>query len=79
MSQPHDLPVLYRGPDGALAGSHFDPSPAEALPQQTFAASYNFQANRETLALQHVRSIHPTPPIDAADRRSSARFHIVFA
>src|SRR5271154_5077387 len=37
MSAPHDLPVLYRGSDGALAGLHFDPSPAEALPQQTFA------------------------------------------
>ena len=32
MSEPHDLPVLYRGADGALAGLHFDPSPAEALP-----------------------------------------------
>lgn len=27
MSEPHDLPVLYRGADGALAGLHFDPSP----------------------------------------------------
>src|ERR1700733_15909799 len=34
MLEPHDLPVLYRGPDGALAGLHFDPSPVEALPQQ---------------------------------------------
>ncbi len=31
MSEPHDLPVLYKGADGALAGLHFDPSPAEAL------------------------------------------------
>jgi len=30
MSKPHDLPVLYRGSDGALAGLHFDPSPVEA-------------------------------------------------
>src|SRR6202044_330814 len=59
MSEPHDLPVLYRGPDGALAALHFDPSPAEALPQrpisapfpaealpqQTCAASYELQAN----------------------------------
>src|SRR5580693_8661411 len=30
MSESHDLPVLYRGPDGALAGLHFDPSPLEA-------------------------------------------------
>jgi glyoxylase-like metal-dependent hydrolase (beta-lactamase superfamily II) len=29
MAEPHDLPVLYRGADGALAGLHFDPSPAE--------------------------------------------------
>jgi cyclase len=58
MSEPHDLPVLYRGPDGVLAGLHFDPSPAEALPQQTFADSYKLQANGETLALQHVAPAH---------------------
>jgi cyclase len=58
MSEPHDLPVLYRAPDGALAGLHFDPSPAEALPQQTFAASYMLQANGETLALQHLAPAH---------------------
>src|SRR4029077_5027321 len=50
MSEPHDLPVLYRGADGALASLHFDPSPAEALPQQTFATSYQLQANGESLA-----------------------------
>jgi len=58
MSEPHDLPVLYRGEDGALAGLHFDPSPAEALPQQTFAATYQLRANGETLALQHVAPAH---------------------
>jgi len=58
MSEPHDLPVLYRGPDGALSGLHFDPSPLEALPQQTFAASYKLQANGETLTLQHVAPAH---------------------
>src|SRR6266849_1419777 len=58
MSEPHDLPVLYRGPDGALAGLHFDPSPAEVLPQQTFHASYKLQANGETLALQHFAPAH---------------------
>src|SRR6202158_3105268 len=58
MSEPHDLPVLYRGADGVLAGLHFDPSPAEALPQQTFATSYKLQANGETLALQHVAPAH---------------------
>jgi hypothetical protein len=51
MSEPHDLPVLYRGPDGARAGLHFDPSDTEALPQQTFATSYELQANGEALSL----------------------------
>jgi RNA polymerase sigma factor (sigma-70 family) len=37
MSEPHDLPVLYRGPNGALVDVHVDPSPVEALPQQTSA------------------------------------------
>jgi cyclase len=58
MSEPHDLPVLYRAADGTLAGLHFDPSPAEALPQQTFASSHKLQANGETLALQHVAPAH---------------------
>jgi cyclase len=57
MSEPHDQPVLYRGPD-ALADLHFDPSPAESLPQQTFAASYMLQANGETLALQYFAPAH---------------------
>ena len=58
MTEPHDLPVLYRGADGALASLHFDPSPAEALPQQTFPDNYKLQANGETLALQHVAAAH---------------------
>jgi cyclase len=58
MAEPHDLPVLYRAPDGALAGLHFDPSPVEALPQQTFRARYQLQANGETLALEHVAPAH---------------------
>jgi cyclase len=58
MSEPHDLEILYRGANGALAGLHFDPSPAEALPQQTFAANYKLQANDETLALQHFAPAH---------------------
>ncbi|QNI31703.1 MBL fold metallo-hydrolase [Alloacidobacterium dinghuense] len=58
MSESHDLPVLYRAANGALAGLHFDPSPAGALPQQTFATSYKLQANGETLALQHVPPAH---------------------
>src|SRR5260221_5815518 len=58
MSEPHDQPVLYRRADGTLADLHFDPSPAEALPQQTFATSYQLQANGETLALQHFAPAH---------------------
>ena len=49
MSEPHDLPVF---------GLHFDPSPADALPQQTFAASHKLQANGESLTLQHVAPAH---------------------
>jgi len=49
MSEPHDLPVF---------GLHFDPSPAEALPQQTFATSQKLEANGETLALQHLAPAH---------------------
>src|SRR5713101_6409000 len=49
MSEPHDLPVL---------GLHFDPSPAEALPQQTFAASHKLEVNGDTLALQHFAPAH---------------------
>jgi cyclase len=58
MSEPHDLPVLYREADGALASLHFDPSPVEALPQQTFATSYQLRANGEILELQHVAPAH---------------------
>lgn len=58
MSEPHDLPVLYRAANGALAGLHFDPSPVEALPQQTFSDRYELQANGETLVLQHVPPAH---------------------
>jgi cyclase len=58
MSEPHDLPVLYRGPDGVLASLHFDPSPVGALPQETFADGHTLQANGETLALQHVAAAH---------------------
>src|ERR1700720_2275835 len=49
MSEPHDVPIF---------GFHFDPSPAEALPQQTFATSHKLEANGETLALQHLAPAH---------------------
>jgi cyclase len=58
MTEPHVLPVLYRGPNGALVDVYVDPSPVEALPQQTFRASYKLQANGETLALQHFAPSH---------------------
>jgi cyclase len=58
MSEPHVLPALYRGADGTLYDVPFDPSPAEALPQQTFAAGYKLQANGETLDLQHLATAH---------------------
>jgi glyoxylase-like metal-dependent hydrolase (beta-lactamase superfamily II) len=49
MAEAHDLPVL---------GVHFDPSPAEALPQKTFTSSFKLQANGETLSLQHFAPAH---------------------
>jgi glyoxylase-like metal-dependent hydrolase (beta-lactamase superfamily II) len=49
MTEAHDLPVM---------GLHFEPSPAEALPQQTFAASHKLKANGESLALQHFSPAH---------------------
>lgn len=49
MSETHDLPVL---------GLHFPPSPAEALPQQTFATTRKLQANGETLQLEHFAPAH---------------------
>src|SRR5246127_4639044 len=58
MTEPHDLPVLYRGPNGALVNVHVSPSPVEALPQETFRGSYKLQANGETLALQHFAPAH---------------------
>ena len=49
MSEAHDLPVL---------GLHFPPSPADALPQQTFASSHKLQGNGESLLLQHFAPAH---------------------
>jgi len=49
MAETHDLPVL---------GLHFPPSPADAWPAQTFAATHKLQANGETLALEHVAPAH---------------------
>ena len=49
MSVAHDLPIF---------GFHFEPSPAEALPQETFASSHRLKANGESLALQHFAPAH---------------------
>ncbi|HXL23562.1 MAG TPA: MBL fold metallo-hydrolase [Candidatus Dormibacteraeota bacterium] len=49
MSAAQDIPVL---------DLHFPPSPADALPQQTFATSHKLQANGETLTLQHFSPAH---------------------
>jgi cyclase len=71
MVEPHDLPVLYRAADGTLAGLHFDPSPAEALPQQTFRTTYKLQANGESLVLQHVPPAHTDTDIYVHFERSN--------
>jgi cyclase len=49
MSEAHDIPVL---------NVHFDPSPADALPTQSFSSSHKLQANGETLLLQHFAPAH---------------------
>jgi glyoxylase-like metal-dependent hydrolase (beta-lactamase superfamily II) len=49
MGEAHDLPVF---------GLHFEPSPAEALPQETFTSSKRLKANGESLALQHFAPAH---------------------
>jgi cyclase len=49
MSATQDVPIL---------GLHFPPSPADALPQQTFAASDKLEANGEALALQYFSPAH---------------------
>jgi cyclase len=49
MSQQQTIPVL---------NVTFPPSPAEALPQQTFPSSQKLQANGETLTLQHFAPAH---------------------
>ena len=49
MSAAQDIPIL---------GLHFPPSPADALPEQTFASNYKLQANGESLALQYFSPSH---------------------
>src|ERR1700730_8139658 len=49
MSEAHDLPVL---------GVHLEPSPADALPQETFASSHRLKANGDNLMMQHFAPAH---------------------
>jgi cyclase len=49
MSEPHTLQVL---------GLHFEPSPAEALPQRTFKDTMRMQFNGEDVALGHIPPAH---------------------
>jgi glyoxylase-like metal-dependent hydrolase (beta-lactamase superfamily II) len=49
MAEPHD---------SALLGLHLPPSPADALPQQTFSASQKLQANGEIVLLQYFQPAH---------------------
>src|ERR1700728_1814145 len=58
MSEAHVLRVLYRGGVGKLYDVQFNPSPTEALPQETFADRYKLQANGEALALERFAASH---------------------
>ena len=49
LSQAHDMPDLHM---------HFDPSPADALPQQTFTDQATLYFNRETLARRYYPPAH---------------------
>jgi cyclase len=49
MSEPHDLQVL---------GLHFEPSPADALPQRTFKDTMRMDFNGERVALGHIPPAH---------------------
>jgi glyoxylase-like metal-dependent hydrolase (beta-lactamase superfamily II) len=49
LSETHDLDVI---------GLHFDPSPANALPQKTFKESYQMNFSGEHIALGHLAPAH---------------------
>jgi cyclase len=49
LSEPHDLVPL---------GMHFDPSPADALPQKTFSTTDELHFNGETLTLGYILPAH---------------------
>ena len=44
--------------DSALMGLHFPPSPADALPQQTFSSNKELHANGEIVMLQYFQPAH---------------------
>jgi cyclase len=49
LTETHDLDVI---------GLHFDPSPANALPQKTFKESYQMNFSGEHVALGHIAPAH---------------------
>jgi len=49
MTETHDLDIL---------NFHFDPSPAEAVPQHTFTGSYQMHFNGEHITLGHISPAH---------------------
>ncbi len=49
LSETHDLDVI---------GLHFEPSPADAIPQRTFKESYQMNFSGEHLALGHMAPAH---------------------
>jgi cyclase len=49
MSETHDLDVI---------GLHFDPSPADALPQRTFKEAHEMNFNGEHIALGYIAPAH---------------------
>ena len=54
LSETHDLDVI---------GLHFDPSPANALPQKTFKESYQMNFSGEHIALGHLAPAHTNSDI----------------
>jgi len=49
LTESHDMPDLHM---------HFDPSPADALPEQTFIDQFNLYFNQESLALRYYPPAH---------------------
>jgi glyoxylase-like metal-dependent hydrolase (beta-lactamase superfamily II) len=60
LSEPHDL-----------LGMHFAPSPANALPTQTFTATHRMQANGENLVLGYIPPAHTDTDIYVQYQRAN--------